>query len=53
VQGPKMLRGDFDVAFPLKHQRKDLRLALALASSLGKHLPLSTAADQYFLQVSP
>eukprot|EP00884_Botryococcus_braunii_P001349 jgi/Botrbrau1/11214/Bobra.0075s0010.1 len=50
LKGPKMLRGEFDVAFPLKHQRKDLRLALALASSLGTPLPLSTAADDYFLQ---
>lgn len=51
-QGPKMLQGSFDVAFPLKHQRKDLRLALQLARDLGRELPLSAAADSYFVQVT-
>ena len=35
-KGPRMLAGDFAVAFPLKHMAKDLRLARELAAGLGR-----------------
>lgn len=30
MKGPAMIKGSFPPAFPLKHQQKDMRLALAL-----------------------
>jgi glyoxylate/succinic semialdehyde reductase len=30
LKGPTMLQGSYSPAFPLKHQQKDMRLALAL-----------------------
>lgn len=30
MKGPAMLQGQFPTAFPLKHQQKDVRLALEL-----------------------
>ena len=30
MKGPGMIKGTYPAAFPLKHQQKDLRLALAL-----------------------
>jgi 3-hydroxyisobutyrate dehydrogenase-like beta-hydroxyacid dehydrogenase len=30
MKGPSMAAGKFDPAFPLKHQQKDMRLALEL-----------------------
>lgn len=42
-KGPNILAGNFAAAFPLKHQQKDLRLALALGDEL--HQPLAIAAS--------
>jgi 3-hydroxyisobutyrate dehydrogenase-like beta-hydroxyacid dehydrogenase len=47
-KGPRMLAGDFAVAFPLKHMGKDLRLARALAVGMGACLPALAAADDSF-----
>jgi 3-hydroxyisobutyrate dehydrogenase-like beta-hydroxyacid dehydrogenase len=47
-KGPRMLAGDYAVAFPLKHMSKDLRLARALAAAAGVELPVSAAADDSF-----
>jgi len=46
LKGPKMLAGDYDPAFPLKHQQKDVRLALGLGDQLGQPLPLAAAANE-------
>ena len=40
----------FPPAFPLKHQRKDLRLAVELAAETGTPLPLTKAACELFAE---
>ena len=35
-------------AFPLKHQQKDLRLALALGDRLGQALPTAATANELY-----
>jgi len=49
LKGPKMLAGDFDPNFPLKHQQKDVRLALKLGDELAQPLPLASAANEAFI----
>lgn len=46
LKGPKMLQGDYDPAFPLKHQQKDVRLAVGLGDQLGMALPVAAAANE-------
>eukprot|EP00930_Biecheleria_cincta_P069706 TRINITY_DN57414_c0_g1_i1.p1 TRINITY_DN57414_c0_g1~~TRINITY_DN57414_c0_g1_i1.p1 ORF type:complete len:291 (-),score=66.00 TRINITY_DN57414_c0_g1_i1:41-913(-) len=46
LKGPKMLKGDYDPAFPLKHQQKDVRLAVGLGDQLGVPLPVAAAANE-------
>jgi len=48
LKGPKMVAGDFTVAFPLKHAQKDLRLALALGDAVAQPLPGAAAANECF-----
>lgn len=48
LKGPKILRGDFEVAFPLQHAQKDLRLALGLGDALGQPLPGAATANEAF-----
>mmetsp|Transcript_3588 Transcript_3588/g.7879 ORF Transcript_3588/g.7879 Transcript_3588/m.7879 type:complete len:292 (+) Transcript_3588:102-977(+) len=48
LKGPKMLAGEFDPNFPLKHQQKDVRLALALGDEVAQPLPLAAAANEAF-----
>ncbi|HDO42170.1 MAG TPA: 2-hydroxy-3-oxopropionate reductase [Candidatus Bathyarchaeota archaeon] len=48
--GPKMLERDFKPGFKIRHQQKDIRLALALASELKLPLP-GTALVQQMLRV--
>lgn len=43
LKGPAMMEGNFPTAFPLKHQAKDLRLALEVADLLDTELPVSDA----------
>ena len=51
VQGPAMARGEYPPAFPLKHQHKDLRLALELADTVTlPKLPLAQLAEQTYRQ---
>lgn len=45
-----MQRGQFPPAFPLKHQQKDLRLALELAEELDQPLPVAAAANSSYLK---
>jgi 3-hydroxyisobutyrate dehydrogenase-like beta-hydroxyacid dehydrogenase len=44
-KGAKMVDGDHDTNFPLKHAEKDMRLAVELGASNNLALPLATAAD--------
>lgn len=46
LKGPKMLEGDFAPAFPLKHQQKDVRLALGLGDHLSQSMPVAAAANE-------
>ena len=49
MKGPGMLKGGpYPPAFPLKHQQKDLRLALALGDQLDAPLPLAAAANEAY-----
>ena len=43
LKGPTMVEGAYAPAFPLKHQLKDLRLALKLGDELGRGLPTAEA----------
>merc|ERR1712203_427962 len=48
LKGPKMLEGDFAPNFPLKHQQKDVRLAVDLGQKVGQPLPLAAATNEVF-----
>lgn len=45
-----MAADKFATNFPLKHQQKDMRLALELAKQSGVELPTSTAANAVYLK---
>lgn len=49
LKGPLMAQDSFAPAFPLKHQQKDLRLALELAASVGADMPTTSAANQVYV----
>lgn len=49
AKGPLMAAGRDEPAFPLKHARKDLRLARELGGELGLRLDTAAAADALFL----
>jgi len=46
--GPKMLKRDFEPGFRIRHQQKDLRLALSAAGELGLPLPATGLVHQIF-----
>jgi 2-hydroxy-3-oxopropionate reductase len=46
VQAPKMLARDFDGKVESRLHHKDIQIVLALAQSLGLHLPASAAAAE-------
>jgi len=48
LKGPKMLEGDYAPNFPLKHQQKDIRLAVDLGQKVGQPLPVAAAANEVF-----
>ena len=48
-----MIEGAYPTAFPLKHQLKDLRLALKLGAAVGQPLPVAAAAQQLYEQARP
>jgi len=48
LKGPKILGGDFEAAFPLRHAQKDLRLALGLGDALAQPLAGAAAANEAF-----
>ena len=41
----------YPTAFPLKHQQKDMRLALELAHQNGQELPTASASNNLYEQV--
>ncbi|OAY36492.1 glyoxylate/succinic semialdehyde reductase 2, chloroplastic [Manihot esculenta] len=48
LKGPSMIKSAYPTAFPLKHQQKDLRLALALAESVSQPTPIAAAANELY-----
>ena len=52
MKGPGMIASDkstkFAPAFPLKHQQKDMRLAVQLADELGRELPVAATANEMY-----
>ncbi len=48
LKGGSMTKGDFSVAFPLKHMQKDLRLAVALGDQVHQPLFTTAAANEAF-----
>ena len=50
LKGPAMTAHSYPPAFPLNHQQKDLRLALALADAVGVSAPLAAAANARFVE---
>ncbi|XP_039064957.1 glyoxylate/succinic semialdehyde reductase 2, chloroplastic [Hibiscus syriacus] len=48
VKGPPMVKSQYPTAFPLKHQQKDLRLALGLAESVSQSTPIAAAANELY-----
>lgn len=48
MKGPSMVKSTYPTAFPLKHQQKDLRLALGLAESVSQPTPVAAAANELY-----
>ncbi|XP_050381484.1 glyoxylate/succinic semialdehyde reductase 2, chloroplastic [Argentina anserina] len=48
LKGPSMIQSLYPTAFPLKHQQKDMRLALGLAESVSQSTPLAAAANELY-----
>ncbi|XP_044485375.1 glyoxylate/succinic semialdehyde reductase 2, chloroplastic isoform X2 [Mangifera indica] len=48
LKGPSMTKSLYPTAFPLKHQQKDLRLALGLAESVSQPTPIAAAANELY-----
>ena len=43
-----MIQRSYPTAFPLKHQQKDLRLALQLGEKLAQITPMAAAANELY-----
>ncbi|KAF5821906.1 putative 6-phosphogluconate dehydrogenase, NADP-binding, 6-phosphogluconate dehydrogenase, domain 2 [Helianthus annuus] len=48
MKGPSMIQNSYSPAFPLKHQQKDMRLALALGDENAVSMPVAAAANEAF-----
>ncbi|XP_021716469.1 glyoxylate/succinic semialdehyde reductase 2, chloroplastic-like [Chenopodium quinoa] len=48
LKGPSMIQSQYPTAFPLKHQQKDLRLALGLAESVSQPIPIAAATNELY-----
>ena len=46
MKGPSMLQGSYNPAFPLKHQQKDMRLALSLGDENAVSMPVAAASNE-------
>ena len=51
MKGPNFINDKFDPHFPLKHQQKDMRLALELAKQSNVELPISSKANDAYVKV--
>ncbi|GLC41071.1 hypothetical protein PLESTB_000946700 [Pleodorina starrii] len=49
LKGPTMAARSYAPAFPLKHQQKDMRLALALGDEVAQPLPMAAAANALYI----
>ncbi|KAG2500279.1 hypothetical protein HYH03_001857 [Edaphochlamys debaryana] len=49
LKGPAMAKRAYAPAFPLKHQQKDMRLALALGDQVAQPLPMAAAANSLYI----
>lgn len=47
-KGPAMIQSNYPTAFPLKHQQKDIRLALALGDENAVSMPVAAAVNEDF-----
>ncbi|XP_052184378.1 glyoxylate/succinic semialdehyde reductase 1-like [Diospyros lotus] len=48
MKGPAMIQKSYPPQFPLKHQQKDMRLALALGDENAVSMPVAAAANEAF-----
>ncbi|KAJ6846882.1 glyoxylate/succinic semialdehyde reductase 1 [Iris pallida] len=48
MKGPSMIKSSYPPAFPLKHQQKDMRLALALGDENAVSMPIAAASNEAF-----
>ncbi|KAI3975314.1 hypothetical protein MKX01_033554 [Papaver californicum] len=48
MKGPAIIQNNYFPAFPLKHQQKDMRLALALGDENAVSMPVAAAANEAF-----
>lgn len=46
MKGPSMIQNNYSPAFPLKHQQKDMRLAIALGDENAVSMPVAAAANE-------
>lgn len=53
LKGPSMLQGSYNPAFPLKHQQKDMKLALALGDENAVSMPVAAASNEVRRLSSP
>ena len=49
LKGPTMIQNNYSPAFPLKHQQKDMRLALAQGDAIAVSMPVAAAANEVIL----
>lgn len=47
-----MIQNSYNPAFPLKHQQKDMRLALALGDENAVSMPVAAAANEVNYQLT-
>ena len=47
-----MIQNSYSPAFPLKHQQKDMRLALALGDGNAVSMPVAATANEVWLFIS-
>ncbi|KAK6936525.1 3-hydroxyisobutyrate dehydrogenase-like, NAD-binding domain [Dillenia turbinata] len=49
MKGPAMIQSSYSPQFPLKHQQKNMRLALALGDETAVSMPVAAAANEVLL----
>jgi glyoxylate/succinic semialdehyde reductase len=48
LKGPSMIKGSYPPAFALKHQQKDIRLALAMAEDNALPTPVAASVNELY-----